>query len=125
MSLSLISYFICSKASNQSDLMQHNVPAAFFHLAQYSVCSSRRRCRRACVRACVRACGVFFTPAVSPSHCTLSPHTTICVTHGYTVCVRCVFHVSVIRFSGEKRSVCCFGALICNCSARQRQFHSR
>jgi len=35
--------------------MQHNVPAAFFHLAQYSVCSSRRRCRRACVRACVRA----------------------------------------------------------------------
>ena len=31
--------------------MQHNVSAAFFHLAQYSVCSSRRR---ACVHACVR-----------------------------------------------------------------------
>ncbi len=51
MSLSLISYFICSKASNQSDLMQHNVPATFFHLAQYFVRSSRRRCRRACMRA--------------------------------------------------------------------------
>ena len=32
--------------------MQHNVPAAFFHLAQYSVCSSRRRCWHACVSAC-------------------------------------------------------------------------
>ena len=30
MSLSLISYFICLKASNQSDLMQYNVPAAIF-----------------------------------------------------------------------------------------------
>ena len=44
--------------------MQHNVQAAIFHLAQYSMCSSRRRCQR----VCVRACGVFFTPAVSPSN---------------------------------------------------------
>ena len=28
-------------------------------------------------------------------------------------------------FQWRKSSVCCFGALICNCSARQRQFHSR
>ncbi len=36
--------------------MQHNVPAAFFHLAQYYVCSSRRRCQRACVRRVFYAC---------------------------------------------------------------------
>ncbi len=83
MSLSLISYFICLKASNQSDLMQHNVPAAIFHLAQYSVCGSRRRCRRgmgrvarhgACGAAwgvwCGIVCGVFlclpFLPCTAP-----------------------------------------------------------
>ena len=74
----------------------------------------------ACVRACVRACGVFFTPAVSPSHCTLSPHTTICVTHGYTVCVRCVFHVSVIRFSDTFQWRKTFGLLF-RCANLQLQ----
>ena len=124
MSLSLISYFICLKASNQSDLMQHNVQAAIFHLAQYSVCSSRRRCRRACVRACVRA-ACFLRLPFCPCTRTSLPYTTIFVTHGNTVCVRRVFRVSVKCFSGEK--------VRCAVSVRAepsnvrtaRQFHSR
>jgi hypothetical protein len=87
-----MSYFICLKASNQSDLMQHNVPAAIFHLAQYSVCSSRQRCRRG-VRCAVRR--VFLRVRVVAI-------TTICITHGNTVCVRHVFCVLVKCFSGEK-----------------------
>ncbi len=103
MSLSLISYFICLKASNQSDLMS-NVQAAIFHLAQYSVCSSRRRCRR----ACVRVCGVFFTPAVSPSH-VVAVHNNIRYARQHGV------HSARLPRFGEmfqwiKSSVCCFGA---------------
>ena len=120
MSLSLISYFICLKASNQSDLMQHNVQAAIFHLAQYSVCSSRRRCWRACVRA---AC--FLRLPFRPRTRTSLPYTTIFVTHGNTVCVRRVFRVSVKCFSGEKvRCAVSVRAEPSNVRAA-RQFHSR
>ncbi len=121
MSLSLISYFICLKASNQSDLMQHNVQAAIFHLAQYSVCSSRRRCRRA---ACVRA-ACFLRLPFRPRTRTSLPYTTIFVTHGNTVCVRRVFRVSVKCFSGEKvRCAVSVRAEPSNVRAA-RQFHSR
>jgi hypothetical protein len=64
--------------------MQHNVPAAFFHLAQYSVCGSGMRR------------GVFFYMREP------LPNTKICITHGNTVCVQHVFHVLVKCFSGEK-----------------------
>ena len=104
MSLSLISYFICSKASNQSDLMQHNVHAAIFHLAQYSVCSIRQRRRRGFRCAARHSAACFFTQA----RC--RQHTKICITHGNTVCVRRVFRVSGEMFQWRKSSVCCFGA---------------
>ncbi len=119
MSLSLISYFICSKASNQSDLMQHNVHAAIFHLAQYSVCSIRQRRRRGFRCAARHSAACFFTQA----RC--RQHTKICITHGNTVCVRRVFRVSGEMFQWRKSSDCCFGALICICSARRRQFNAR
>ena len=111
MSLSLISYFICLKASNQSDLMQHNVQAAIFHLAQYSVCSSRRRCRRACVRACgVCACGVFFTPAISPSHShVVAVHNNIRYARQHGVRSARLPRFGEM-FQWRKSSVCCFGA---------------
>ena len=106
MSLSLISYFICLKASNQSDLMQHNVQAAIFHLAQYSVCSSRRRCRR----ACVRACGVFFTPAVLPSHShVVAVHNNIRYARQHGVRSARLPRFGEM-FQWRKSSVCCFGA---------------
>ncbi len=79
--------------------MQHNVQAAIFLLAQYSVCSSRRRGRRH--RRCVRR-GVFLCLPFLPRTSTSLPYTTIFVTHGNTVCVRRVFRVSVKCFSGEK-----------------------
>ncbi len=115
MSLSLISFFICLKASNQSDLMQNNVPAAIFHLAQYSVCSSSQRCwcgvRYAvrCVFLCVRV---------------ISKHNNM-----HYARQRRVRSARLPRF-GEmfqwrKSSVCCFGALICICGARCRQFYCR
>ncbi len=93
------------KASNQSDLMQHNVPTAFFNLEQYSMCSSRLRGMRR---------GVFFTPAVSPSHCASLPHTTI-IHYAWqygvrSVCLTCFGDM----FQWRKSLVCCFGALICN-----------
>ncbi len=108
MSLSLISYFICSKASNQSDLMQHNVPTAFFHLAQYSVCSSRQRCRRSIRRAArLSVCGAasFLRVRVVAKHNNM-----------HFARQHCVRSARLPRF-GEmfqwrKSSVCCFGALI-------------
>jgi hypothetical protein len=98
--------------------MQHNVPAAIFHLAQYSVCGVGRRCR----------CGRAATTAISPKHCaTLNNHlcasslNTIFITHGNTVCVRRFGEM----FQWRKSLVCCLGALICICSARRRQFYTR
>ena len=65
-SLSLISYFICLKASNQSDLMQHNVPAAIFHLAQYSVWQSSALSARHSVRRAACFLSLPFLPHTAP-----------------------------------------------------------
>ena len=115
MSLSLISYFICSKASNQSDLMQHNVPAAIFHLAQYSVCSSRQRCRRG-VRCAARS--VFLLVRVIPKHNNMH------FARQHSVRSERLPRFGEM-FQWRKILVCCFGALICICGARRRQFHTR
>ncbi len=109
-SLSLISYFICSKASNQSDLMQHNVPAAIFHLAQYSVCSSRQRCRRA-----FGVGRVFLRVRV------VAKHNNMHFARQHRVRSERLPHFGEM-FQWRKSSVCCFGALICICGARRRQF---
>ncbi len=112
MSLSLISYFICLKASNQSDLIQHNVPAAIFHLAQYSVCDSRQRCRRgvrlvACFYACRFLLVVRHTEPSSVSVVVVHNNMHFARQHG-------VHSARLLRF-GEmfqwrKSSVCCFDA---------------
>jgi hypothetical protein len=69
--------------------MQHNVQAAIFKMAQYSVCSSRQRRQRGTARR------VFLRVRVVVN-------TQICITHGNTVYVRRGFRVSVKCFSEEK-----------------------
>ena len=95
-----MSYFICLKASNQSDLMQHNVPAAIFHLVQYSVCSSHQRCWRA-----------------------VAKHKNMRYARQHLVCSARLPRFGEM-FLWRKSLVCYFGALICICGARRRQFHS-
>ena len=108
MSLSLIiSYFICLKASNQSDLMQYNVPAAIFHMAQYSV---RGVWLARSVRRVFRACR--FSLTLCHTERAVAKHNNM----GYARQHR-VRSARLPRF-GEmfqwrKSLVCCFGALIC------------
>ena len=106
---------MCSKASNPSDLMQHNVPAAIFYLAKYSVCSSRQRCRRG-VRCEARR--VFLRV------CLVAKHNNMHYARQPRVPSARLPHFGEM-FQCRKRLVCCFGALICVCSARCRQFYSR
>ena len=99
MSLSLISYFVCLKASNQSDLMQHNVPAAIFHMTQYSVCGiwSGRRVFRACS----------FLLTLRHTERVVTKHNNMRYARQHRVRSACLL-----------RLVCCFGVLTCICGAR-------
>ena len=121
MSLSLISYFICSKASNQSDLMQHNIPAALFHLAQYTVCSSRQRCRRNVRRAAwLSVCGAASFLRVR----VVTKHNNMHFARQHRVRSARLPRFGEM-FQWRKSSVCCFGALICICGVRRRQLYTR
>ncbi len=125
MSLNLISYFICLKASNQSDLMQHNVPAAIFSHGTIF-----------CVRHSVGAIGtVSVVGAACFPRLRFFPHTALhwtrrCQTQQYalrtaTLCVSGTSSAFRCNVSVEKNSVCCFSVLICICGACRRQFHLR
>jgi hypothetical protein len=73
------------------------------------------------VRACVRACGVFFTPAVLPSHShVVAVHNNIRYARQHGVRSARLPRFGEM-FQWRKSSVCCFGA----CGAVKRQFHSR
>jgi hypothetical protein len=74
--------------------MQHNVPAAIFSHGTIF-----------CVRRLVGAVGAVGTacfPRLRHTERVVAKHNKTCVTHGNTMCVRCVFRVSVKCFSGEK-----------------------
>jgi hypothetical protein len=62
------------------------------------------------VRACVRACGVFFTPAVSPSHShVVAVHNNIRYARQHGVRSARLPRFGEM-FQWRKSSVCCFGA---------------
>ncbi len=105
--------------------MQHNVPAAIFHLAQYSVCSSRFRCAARHSVAC------FFTRAHCCQHTVffhacvlLSTHKNMHYARQHRVRSAHLPHFGEM-FQRRKSWDCCFGALICICIARRRQFNAR
>ncbi len=118
MSLSLISYFICLKASNQSDLMQHNVPAAIFHLAQYSVrqlsaLSARRSVRRAVcgARRVFYACrfSLVLRHTEQSSVRVVAVHDNMHYARQHSMRSARLPHFGDM-FQWRKSSVCCFGA---------------
>jgi hypothetical protein len=90
--------------------MQHNVPAAFFHLAQYSVCSSRQRCRRGVRRAARRV----FLPVL-----VVAKHNNMHFARQHRVRSAGLPRFGEM-FQWRKSLACCFGALICICGARRR-----
>jgi hypothetical protein len=118
-SLSLISYFICLEASNQSDLMQHNVPAAIFsHGTIFCV----RRLVSA-VRAVGAVCAACF-PRLRNTERVVAQHKNMRYARQHRVCSARLPRFGEM-FQWGKSLVCCYGALICICGAMRRQFHVR
>jgi hypothetical protein len=88
--------------------MQHNIPAAFFHLAQYSVCSSRQRCRRNVRRAAwLSVCGAASFLRVR----VVTKHNNMHFARQHRVRSARLPRFGEM-FQWRKSSVCCFGALI-------------
>ncbi len=115
MSLSLISYFICLKASNQSDLMQHNVPAAIFSHGTIF-----------CVRRSVGAVGAVCTACflhLRHTERVVAKHNTMRYARQHRVSSACLPRFGEM-FQWRKSLVCCFGALIRICGARRLQFYA-
>jgi hypothetical protein len=106
---------MCSKASNPSDLMQHNVPAAIFYMAQYSVCG----CWSALlVRRVFRPCG--FSLTLPHAEHIVAKHNTM---HYARVCSE---HLPCFGEMFQwRKSFVCFGALICKFGVCRHLFHSR
>jgi hypothetical protein len=113
--LTWISYFICLKASNQSDLMQHNVPAAIFsHGTIFCVWRGQYS-----VRCVFHACGFSLTLHLTePSSVRIvAKHNNMCYARQHSV------RLAREMFQWRKSLVYCFDGLICNCSVRRHQLH--
>jgi hypothetical protein len=125
------------KASNQSDIMQHNVPAAIFHLHNI-LCA-------AVVGAVGAACGarrIFYACrfSLAPCHTELSSVCVVAVHNNMLYALQHGVRSARLPHFGEmfqwrKSSVCCFGArgavnythaavatVLCACDANRWQY---